>query len=251
MMFGIMNSLVPLFWAFLILLIIMYAFGVFLMSVVGGYLADVEIASIGVDATVTKLVADLDDRFGTMYKAICVLFEAATGGNDWASHSAELKAISEVYYMLFAMYIIFVTLGVLNIVTGFFVDGTMQASKDNSDELKQEDDAKLASMIESLREMFHHADTDCSGTLSLEEFEDNSEWFSILNIKSSDAKDLFVLLDTENTGEVGIDNFLNGLMKVMGTPNSLDICTCLLQNKKILIMLESLISRNSGYSGYL
>merc|ERR1712007_405226 len=102
---------------------------------------------------------------------------------------------------------VFVTFGFLNILTGFFVDGTVQASLDSREEIDKRKDLSRS-----------------------------------LDMEPSELKDLFGVLDINNTNEVGIDDFVNGCLRVMGPPKSLDICTCLFQNKKILVMMENLMT---------
>merc|ERR1712137_584844 len=81
------------------------------------------------------------------------------------------KEIGEFAYLCFALYIVFVTLGVLNIVTGFFVDGTISASANVKEELLRDAQEKKNAILELIVDMFHQMDEDKSGTLSLEELE--------------------------------------------------------------------------------
>merc|ERR1719240_1049125 len=166
MVFGIINCFVPIFWATVILIIVMYAFGVFFMSVSASFLE-----GSGEGDITDSFVGELDLKFGSMYKTMCMLFEAISGGNDWASLALELKEVSELAYICFALYIVFVTLGVLNIVTGFFVDGTLEASSEVKEELLKEAQERKNAIVDMIGELFHQMDDDHSGKLSVEEFE--------------------------------------------------------------------------------
>jgi len=253
MLFGIINCVMPLFWAILLLVIIIYAFGVFFMSGVVSFLEE--------ETTVTDsdLMDGLDEKWGSMYRAMCVLFEGISGGNDWGDLASELKTIGEGYYLCFALYIVFVTLGVLNIVTGFFVDGTLQASVNHKEEIMRAAQDKKNAMVEMVGELFHQLDSDQSGNLSLQELEEHlydedlQEYFCVLEMQPEDARDLFTLLDIDGTGEVDIGEFTNGCLKVMGAPKNLDICACLFQTKKVLVLVENLTAfcKNSFPNGVL
>merc|ERR1712007_226875 len=116
-------------------------------------------------------VNNLDTGFGSVYRTIASLFEAVTGGNDWAGIAEDMRAVSEGLYVCFALYVVFVTLGVLNIVTGFFVDGTMQANVNAREEMLRQAQDKKSAMTELIGELFHKMDLDHSGTLSYEELE--------------------------------------------------------------------------------
>merc|ERR1712137_357191 len=117
--------------------------------------------------TDTNLMDGLDEKFGTMYKAMCVLFEGISGGNDWGFLVQELKTIGEGYYLCFALYIVFVTLGVLNILTGFFVEGTLGASVNQKEEILKAAQDKKNAMMEMVGELFQQLDSDKSGKISL------------------------------------------------------------------------------------
>merc|ERR1719284_1508329 len=114
----------------------------------------------------SDIMEGLDEKWGTMYKSMCILFEGISGGNDWSELAKELKDIGEAYYLCYALYIVFVTLGVLNIVTGFFVDGTMQASMSTREELVHLAQQKKTEKIQLIQELFEQLDTDQSGMLS-------------------------------------------------------------------------------------
>lgn len=196
----------------------------------------------------SEIMDGLDEKWGTMYNSMCVLFEGISGGNDWSELAKELKSIGEAYYLCYALYIVFVTLGVLNIVTGFFVDGTMQASVNQKDEMLRIAQEKKTLMMEMMRELFEQLDTDNSGKLSLEEFEshlddeDLQEYFCMLDMGKEEARNLFLLLDVHHAGEIDINQFVDGILKVMGSPKNLDICGCLFQSKRVIVLMENLIS---------
>merc|ERR1712007_91287 len=252
MVFGIVNCIVPLFWAILILILIMYAFGVFFMSGLSGVLQDMDKNSPDFDP---EQVESLDTGFGSVYKTIASLFEAVTGGNDWAGIAETMRAVSEGLYCCFALYVVFVTLGVLNIVTGFFVDGTMQANVNAREEMLRQAQEKKNNMIQLVGELFTQLDTDQSGKLSYEELDSHlhdeslQEYFCVLEMEPEEAKDLFCLLDIRGEGEVSITDFTNGCLKIMGAPKNLDICTCLYQSRRMIILLESIAASITGRSG--
>merc|ERR550532_2881799 len=114
-------------------------------------------------------------------------------------------------------------------------------------------------MIQLIGELFLQLDTNQSGTLSYEELEmhlhDESlqDYFCVLEMEPEETKDLFCLLDVRQTGEVSITDFTNGCLKVMGSPKNLDICTCLYQSRRMIILLEHIsasLAGKKGRSGY-
>merc|ERR1719240_1623683 len=252
MVFGIINCCAPLFWAICILLLIMYAFGVFFISGLTNIMKDMSLDAVDFDL---DQVNSLDTGFGSVYRTIASLFEAVTGGNDWAGIAETIREVSAGYYCCFALYVVFVTLGVLNIVTGFFVDGTMQANVNAREEMLKQAQEKKSTMIQLVGELFTQLDTDQSGKLSYEELDSHlhdealQEYFCVLEMEPEEAKDLFCLLDIRGEGEVSITDFTTGCLKIMGAPKNLDICTCLYQSRRMIILLESIAASITGRRG--
>merc|ERR1712139_14983 len=114
-----------------------------------------------------------------------------------------MRSVSEELYVCFALYVVFITLGVLNIVTGFFVDGTMQANVNAREEMLKQAQEKKNTMIHLVGELFTQLDTDQSGKLSYEELDSHlhdealQEYFCVLEMEPEEAKDLFCRLTSE------------------------------------------------------
>jgi len=219
----------------------MYAFGIFFMSGLSGRLDDMDQSTSDLPT-----VTGLETKFGSVYRTMASLFEGVSGGNDWGGIAEEMRSVSEELYVCFALYVVFITLGVLNIVTGFFVDGTMQANVNAREEMLKQAQQKKNTMVQIIGELFTRMDANQSGTLSYDELETHlheeslQEYFCVLEMEPEEAKDLFSLLDIKNTGEISITEFTNGCLKVMGAPKNLDICTCLYQTKRVMILLENI-----------
>merc|ERR1719217_1046594 len=83
-------------------------------------------------------------------------------------------------------------------------------------------------------------DQDESGTISLDEldryFEDvrMKSYFQVLGIDPDDSERLFRLLDEDGSGEVGIDEFLDGCLRLKGDARSIDVHSIMYQCNAIL-----------------
>merc|ERR1719401_1875834 len=100
--------------------------------------------------------------YGNMYRTIMTLFLGISGGNDWAELAEPLAQISWVYVVLWIFYIVFMLFGVLNILTGVFVDLAMQAAQQDRDIAIQTQSEETDSYIDQIREVFEASDTDGS-----------------------------------------------------------------------------------------
>merc|ERR1712032_603512 len=97
-------------------------------------------------------------------------------------------------------------------------------------------------------ELFQQVDTDDSGTISLEEFEENLRdenvlaCFSVVQIEVSEARGLFQLLDINETGEVDIEEFIVGCCRLHCAAQSIEMAAELYENKRNNTRWTGLIS---------
>merc|ERR1712232_1316659 len=135
---------------------------------------------------------------------------------------------------IYGLYIVFITLGVLNIVTGFFVDGTMQASLSGREELIRQAAERKEQIAGMARDVFCVLDADGSGTLSKEELEacmcDETleECLALLEIDERQAKVLFDIIAVDGD-EVPIDDFVDGVSKMTAPIKGVDVFSILNQ----------------------
>merc|ERR1711953_994649 len=59
-------------------------------------------------------------------------------------------------------------------------------------------------------------------------------YLSSLELDASQARALFVLLDVDESGEVCVDEFVKGCMRLQGSARSMDVNMLLYENEKIL-----------------
>eukprot|EP00811_Abedinium_folium_P005922 NODE_1544_length_2442_cov_2.793089.p1 GENE.NODE_1544_length_2442_cov_2.793089~~NODE_1544_length_2442_cov_2.793089.p1 ORF type:complete len:362 (-),score=121.85 NODE_1544_length_2442_cov_2.793089:221-1306(-) len=252
MIFGIIQCLVPLFWAVSLLWLISFTFGVYFMAGISVHLRNHDVPDMSVDTATVEDLTTLDFYYGTLYKSILTLTWGITGGADWSDLASPLKRIAESYYLVFLFYIYLICLGVLNIVTGYFVDGTLTATMNSREEIMREALARKAAVLEMLEQVFRILDVDASGTISFEELErsiDNDElqdYFKVLDLNSSDAKALFHSLDRDGSGEVTIGDFVSGCLRVTGTAKTIDLVSVLFLTQRILGVLESISAAIPG-----
>merc|ERR1712196_522243 len=100
--------------------------------------------------------------------------------------------------MIFAMYVAFAALVMLNLVTGVFVEGAQRIVADDRD----------CEIVRQARKIFNMMDESEDMMITWEEFashiEDSvmTEFLSILGISKTDARDLFMLLDRDRSGNL-------------------------------------------------
>lgn len=228
MVFAIIQSMTSLIWVFLLLLLLMYVFSVGFLNASDTHISMLlEAPEFSTQDRVA--VAELMRLYGGVSTSCATLFQAISGGNDWMDLVAPLEALSPAYRYVFSFFIFFTVFGVLNVVTGAFVDNFHIVSQRDRDVVIQDEIKREKKYIRDVKAIFDGADEDHSGMLSLEEFEHHlmdtrvKAFFSTLELDVSHAKALFQLLDTDGTNEVGIDEFVSGCMRLKGNAKSMDV----------------------------
>ena len=145
---------------------------------------------------------------------------------------------------MFCLYIFFTTFALLNIITGVFVESSIasaQGDREEQIEVQMKDDDSVLSQLKAL---FYSTDSDRSGDLSMQEFEEHLRdervraHLQALGIDINEAQEIFHLLDLDMSGSITIDEFAFGCMRMRGTAKSVDIATLIYENKKICARIE-------------
>merc|ERR1712167_552507 len=91
---------------------------------------------------------------------------------------------------------------------------------------------------------------DGNGTLTIEEFEaaiqkpDVMNRLKLIELPMSDAMELFYILDHDGSGELSVDEFIGGCMRLKGSAKSKDLLavqiSCQTLSKKMNLLVEKL-----------
>lgn len=254
MIFAIMASIWSLFWIWIVLFFVIYFWAVFFLSGVIDHYTDDSMASfVAVDS--------MRVHFGSVLEAILALFMCITGGRDWFDVVLPLWEISPWYTLAFSVYIFFMTLGVLNVVVGSFVDNAQQVSRNDREMVVRNEIKQEREYMARVRDVFSEADKDGDGSLSWEEFEDYLQddrvaaYLGSLGLDSSIARTLFVLLDVDDTNSVGIDEFVGGCLRLKGQARSIDVNMLLYNSEKMICKtsesMEAIGHRLDGLASHL
>jgi len=220
MVTSIAGSLRSLGWTLVLLLLMIYVFSVILTMLISDH---------GVwDADAKQAAAKY--YYGSMFRAILSLFQAITGGADWDEMVSPLiDCVSPFTGVLFLLYVAFAVLAMMNVVTAVFVESAMGTA--NLD--------KEQHLVQQLRQLFVTVDEDESGMISWEEFEhrldddDMAKYFKALELDVCEAKGLFTLLDVDNLGEILIEEFVSGCLRLRGGAKAIDLATLMYYNKRM------------------
>merc|ERR1740123_2888612 len=100
------------------------------------------------------------------------LFMTISGGLEWKQAAWPMVELGWVNAVLWMFYIFFMIFGMLNVLTGIFVDAAFQAMNSDRDNIIQTQIEEKHSLINLIKGVFQTSDTDGSGQVSMDEFQD-------------------------------------------------------------------------------
>lgn len=234
MVMGIISCGNSLFWAIVLLMLIILIFAACMTQVVNGSLAD------GVHVFSAQEVDRLKMSYGSLFRTVYSLFKAVAGGQSWCEFADPLLVISPALCLLFCLFILFVTFAVLNIITGIFVENSFKSMDDDREMKIIEGTDKMEAMVSSAKAVFTQLDQDHSGWVDWEEFRSNlhdeklQSYFQQLDLdvhSEEVARHLFSSLDFDESGRMDADEFVFGLARLKGPARSVDLAR-VLHNQK-------------------
>lgn len=137
-----------------------------------------------------------------------------------------------------------VTEKVLNIVTGVFVDGAIQRSAQERDLRLEKEKEQKKVYVSMLMDLLEEIDSAGTGVITRAELEDafKSDMvkysFSVLDIDIADSNYLFDMLDLDGSGEVDMEEFVSGCLRLKGNAKSIDIHTLMFEVKHLMNKVE-------------
>merc|ERR1712217_407748 len=122
-------------------------------------------------------VDELERHFGSMAATFWTLIGMVSGGVDWLDVSMPIRELGPIYVISLISYISFVLLGLMNILTGIFVNAAHQACALNREIAIDATISERKAIIGELMRLFLEVLTDsndCEKSLSWDEFENKS-----------------------------------------------------------------------------
>jgi len=237
-LYGCLTSFVP---AIFLLVTVMYIYSLSFMQGVQKYVETTPQADLDLHA-----LELMKKYYGSISRTIWVLLAAVSGGEDWQRYVDPLSKAGGWYEFVFAVYICSVLFGLLNIVSGVFVHVAMQSSQMAREIAVDLAMAKKETLVKEIVEAFMEADQDKSGSLSWAEFheyladEKVQAYFMSFDIDVSCAEKIFNLIDTDQTGEVDLEEFVIGCLNYRGHAKSVDMTIMINRTREMDVRLKAI-----------
>eukprot|EP00930_Biecheleria_cincta_P055191 TRINITY_DN4153_c0_g2_i1.p1 TRINITY_DN4153_c0_g2~~TRINITY_DN4153_c0_g2_i1.p1 ORF type:complete len:673 (+),score=91.94 TRINITY_DN4153_c0_g2_i1:265-2019(+) len=224
-------SLRSFFWILVLLMMMLYIIGIYLTQLVYFFQRD------------TDDWNDMKEHYGSVPSSMLSLFQGLTGGLDWDTLVRPLIThISPWLGVAFVGYTAFAILGVMNVVTGTFVQNCIT---------RAENVKNLQRAIQA-RKLFKFLDDDGSGVISFREIESHLQdhavldFFQRIDVEPSEAKFLFEMLDINNSGSIDFEEFMNGCIRLQGHAKALDLLQVNREMRTAFEKISSMLVRHEG-----
>lgn len=239
MVYSILRSGTCLVWSLVMLYLIIFIFGIYFTQSVTFYRKEEAQSGYSQDDVMEALLEDLRRMFGGIMPSHYTLFQAICGGVSWGEISDRLIKIHWSNGVIFCFFVFFTVFSVMNIITGIFVDTATHAAHADREEVIQGQLESEDATLWQLRSIFNEADNESSGTITADEFEELLEdqrvkaHMRALGLEIHEARGLFTLLDMDHCGDVFIDEFVTGCMRLKGNAKTLDMQMLMYENKRM------------------
>lgn len=222
---GVMECMSLLFWAGVIIGTVHYMFAVATMELV------VKTESFRNDPHVEEFFG------GGLFASMFTLFQIMTF-DSWAAIVRPIIYKEPATAVLFFFFIGIAGIVLFNLMTAIVVKNSFDAITEDEEAMAQLKHMEHMKMQQELREMFKDMDNDGSGTLSQAEFTDVLDdvmfirRMKMMDIDLEELPDIFEILD-DGDGQVSMDEFCMGLMRMQGVAMSRDTLKATQRLKRI------------------
>jgi Ca2+-binding EF-hand superfamily protein len=220
---GLIASVYILTWFMLIIFIVCWATATLLTTFVGQN-------NVYYNSAYRDIEFAHEKYFGTQFFSMLTLFQVLTSDRGWFDDvMRSLSKYQPSMAFILALFSSFATFGLTNLMVGMVVDAILENSKKHA-EIARRCEAQLERAIfTQLYDFFRIADTNHSGTVTLEEVTaalNEPEIYNkmqMIGFSVEWAPDVFAAVDFEDEGEVTILEFIKGCLRIRGVAKSKDL----------------------------
>jgi len=242
-----MSTLGSLCWTLVLLLILVYSFGIAVTQLVVEH-CRISTIDAGITSGAPQCAPLLEKYWSSVSESMLTLFMAITGGVSYDDAMRPLRDVSPLALVLVAVYISIGVIVVLNVVTGVFCSTAMETATADKDVATFKQMRVKSQQVEALKLVFKEIDQRDVDEVTFEEVQDAissgdlSNFMEAMGISTDDVWMLCVLLDVDKNGVIDLDEFVNGCMQLHGPAKSLQMAKMGYENKLTRQALTYLIN---------
>ncbi|CAJ1359674.1 unnamed protein product, partial [Effrenium voratum] len=233
--------------------VVLFAYSVFLSMAAASYFERMDQLNSEQPLSAEQLqeVAQVVETFGSLPNMMVSLWAAISGGDDWMSYGDLLKKMDPAhrYFWTFVCFTAFSVVGLLNVVTGVFVDSAVSAAE----ACKSEDEVTASQRKEEeveekkLKAVLVKADEDGSGHITSEELDEhlaernNQALWSHLGFAPKQVKMIFKLKERwaqNREGTDKVDELLFFMRNCKGPASHVDILSLMYDHMQLATSMQ-------------
>eukprot|EP00927_Polykrikos_kofoidii_P018348 TRINITY_DN18495_c0_g2_i7.p1 TRINITY_DN18495_c0_g2~~TRINITY_DN18495_c0_g2_i7.p1 ORF type:complete len:606 (-),score=81.40 TRINITY_DN18495_c0_g2_i7:174-1925(-) len=202
----ILNSLDMLFWSALLIIVVTFVFAV----------------TITEGAAHDDLADDRKEEFGSVIKSMYTLFQCCVGGMNWGEPAAFILKMGWSYFIAFLIYISLMTFSILNVVSGFFVDGAIVLRERDREMCIERVTEKNKHIAHDLMALLLDIDTDGDDSITLAEWVEALQnrrvrvLLDSMGFDSSEGRRAFDTIDVDANGIISLQELVSGMQRLKG-----------------------------------
>lgn len=244
MLLAMLDSIQALVWAITLLLFVMFLFAVLFLQAATQHFMDA--APGDYNATVFSTF------FSSLPMTLLTLWMIVTGGINWWQLEEVWLNVAPGYALLFILYEALMVLALLNIVTGIFVNDSIEVAHNDQDYRALREKERKAQFVRGATRIFTEMDTQKTNKVTRREFEAQlqrnvvRELFHSIGMDVQEAITIFEALDVDGNRELEIDEFVVGCAAIHGQARALDVETLKVQTRRIfmrIVLIEESLRR--------
>eukprot|EP00435_Cladocopium_sp_Y103_P071520 s7_g37.t1 len=234
---SILNTMRSLFWTLVLLLLTFYSFALIFTQAVLDHCRIETVMQTGDPNAVPVCESRLDRYWSNVPQSMLTLFMSITGGLSWIDALEALTNFSVFALSFFVIYIVLTVFAVLNVVTGVFCNTAIESAAVDKEIAAITQLKKHRDLSQSLHEIFDEMDADRSNTITLDEFREAlastklPHFLESLGIATTDAWALFAFLDSDQSGDIEVEEFVSACLELNGPAKSYQIAQMSRENK--------------------
>lgn len=240
---SVSTSFGPLVLTLMLIALFTYACAVTVMSNLANNLSSMNSAD-------PDLISDLGSSYGTLSSSFLALVSTLTGAKSWSQLGDPLLKVSLLGAVLLGLYGIFITLGMLNVITGIFVQSVDRATQMDHQRVIAQEFETAGSRTNLVRLLLAKQKPAglCEGIFTIDTLlgcakrSELQSFLSFFGLSLIEACGVFKILDQDGDGSVQIDEFLLNCMRLSGPSKGVDICTLMAERKRMTEAFHDYVS---------
>jgi len=244
---SILTSLSSLLWSLVFLMVITYLCSIVFIQ--GGILYVTEHSSRS-----DPVYLALDRYFNTIPQAVYFLTASITGGVDWTEVAYPLFMLGNLYGIGFMAFVLISILGILNVVTGLFVERASNIPRIDRDFAILDQIRNMEADIHETMLLFNELDANNTGLVTLQEFQNSLAderviaYFATLQIDVTDRNRVGMLFDIDDDNNISLEEFVVGCVKLRGYAKKTDNASIMVEMGRLhdtILLLDNTILKLS------